>query len=207
MDPCTRWVRKPKGEGHSRRGEILGAAERIFIAEGYEAATIRKIADEVGVSSTALYMHFRDKDHILLEICREAMDELTRLNAEIGERPMDAVERVKAMLRGYISFGFRHQNAYRLVFCAVASDRSPHRQGETLELGKRCFETFAEAVGEMAAAGRLRRGSPQAAAQALWAACHGLVALRLAKPNFPWAPDGELSDVLLDGLLLGLTTG
>ena len=66
-------ARKAKGDGHLRRDEILEAAERIFVAEGYEGATIRKIADEVGVSSTALYMHFRDKDEILHEICLGAL--------------------------------------------------------------------------------------------------------------------------------------
>ena len=42
-----RSARKPKGEGHARRSEILAAAQRIFFAEGYECATIRKIADAV----------------------------------------------------------------------------------------------------------------------------------------------------------------
>ena len=69
--------RKPKGEGHARRAEILSAAERIFVEHGYEGATIRKIADEVGLSSTALYMHFADKAEILHEICREAFETLT----------------------------------------------------------------------------------------------------------------------------------
>ena len=41
--------RKPKGEGHARRAEILAAAERIFVEHGYEGATIRKIADEVAM--------------------------------------------------------------------------------------------------------------------------------------------------------------
>src|SRR3712207_2879540 len=61
-----RSARKAKGDGHLRRGEILEAAERIFVAEGYEGATIRRIAEEVGVSSTALYLHFPDKQAILL---------------------------------------------------------------------------------------------------------------------------------------------
>lgn len=74
--PATRSARKPKGEGHSRRAEILEAAERIFVEHGYEGATIRKIADEVGLSSTALYMHFADKGEILLQICRDAFDML-----------------------------------------------------------------------------------------------------------------------------------
>ena len=77
-------ARKPKGDGHLRRGEILAAAERIFIAEGYSGATIRKIADAVGVSSTALYMHFRDKDQILMEISNDAIERLLELNTEIA---------------------------------------------------------------------------------------------------------------------------
>src|SRR5580704_17835253 len=53
-----RSARKAKGDGHLRRAEILQAAELIFVRDGYQGATIRKIAEEVGVSSTALYMHF-----------------------------------------------------------------------------------------------------------------------------------------------------
>src|SRR6516225_8845221 len=94
-------TRKAKGEGYSRRAEILAAAERIFVAHGYEAATIRKIADEVGVSSTALYMHFRDKDQILLEICSGAMEELLAGNRQVSAMPIDAVARVRLMLEGY----------------------------------------------------------------------------------------------------------
>ncbi|MBP6545350.1 MAG: helix-turn-helix transcriptional regulator, partial [Phenylobacterium sp.] len=92
-----RSARKPKGDGHLRRAEILEAAERIFVAEGYEGATIRKIADEVGVSSTALYMHFPDKGGILLEICERTIIQLLERNAAIAARPLDAVTRVKEM--------------------------------------------------------------------------------------------------------------
>ena len=63
---------------------ILEAAERTFVAEGYEGATIRKIADEVGVSSTALYMHFQDKGCILLEICERTLRLLLERNGEIA---------------------------------------------------------------------------------------------------------------------------
>ncbi|HLI66808.1 MAG TPA: helix-turn-helix domain-containing protein, partial [Caulobacteraceae bacterium] len=81
-------ARKAKGDGHLRRAEILHAAERIFVRDGYQGATIRKIAEEVGVSSTALYMHFRDKDEILLEICEGAIATLLASNNEISSRPI-----------------------------------------------------------------------------------------------------------------------
>src|SRR5206468_6212368 len=89
-----RSARKAKGDGHLRRAEILEAAERIFVAEGYEGATIRKIADEVGVSATALYMHFPDKSRILLEISERTLTQLLERNREITAKPVDAVVRV-----------------------------------------------------------------------------------------------------------------
>ena len=197
-------ARKAKGDGHLRRAEILRAAERIFVAQGYEGATIRKIADEVGVSSTALYMHFQDKDQILLEICDRAMRELMAMNVAISTRPGDPVSRVRAMLEGYMGFALENPNAYRLIFCAASIEHSPRRQMATMQLGAQCFERLSGVVGEIAAQGRLRSGDARTAAQTLWAACHGLISLRIAKPGFEWAPAEAMMNVLLDGMLFGL---
>jgi AcrR family transcriptional regulator len=196
--------RKAKGDGHLRRAEILRAAERIFVADGYEGATIRKIADEVGVSSTCLYMHFRDKDEILLEICTAALEELLELNSEIAALPVDAVERTRLMLRAYIDFALRNPNAYRLVFCAPVVAGTPDRATTAKEIGDSCGERFLTVVREIAAEGRLKTGDPHAVHQALWAACHGLVALMITKPDRDWASVEDLTAVLVDGLLFGL---
>jgi len=58
-------------------------------------------------------------------------------------------------------------------------------------------------VTDIAAEGRLRSSDPNAAAQVLWTACHGLVALMITRPNVDWAPADELITLLLDGLLHG----
>lgn len=201
-----RSARKPKGDGHLRRGEILEAAERIFLAEGYQGATIRKIADEVGVSSTALYMHFRDKDEILLEICDRAIEMLLAINSEISARPIDAVARVRLMLDAYMTFALENPNAYQLVFCGQAGLISEQKQAATEALGDRCYEKFVGVVREIGASGRLRTGTVDSAAQSMWAACHGLVSLLLLKSKFHWAPTDDLRAVMLDGLLYGLVT-
>lgn len=206
LNEPRRSARKAKGDGHLRRAEILLAAERIFVAHGYEAATIRKIADEVGVSSTALYMHFSDKDQILLEICSSAMEELLASNRQISAKPIDAVSRVRMMLEAYVAFALHHPNAYRLVFCGSAGMDSLRRQHATMQLGSDCLERFASVIREVAAQGRLRVGDPETVHQVLWAACHGMVTLMLTKPDFEWAPPEELTRVMLDGLLHGLVT-
>jgi AcrR family transcriptional regulator len=204
LDTTRRSARKAKGHGHMRRAEILRAAEQIFVAQGYEGATIRKIADEVGVSSTCLYMHFRDKDQILLEICVAAMEELLALNNQIAALPLTAVERVRLILKAYVDFALRNPNAYRLIFCSPPSAAPDHRQMITYGLGTQCADRFSGLVREIAAEGRLKTDDPQTAYQALWAACHGLAALMITKPTLDWAPAAKITDVLVDGLLFGL---
>lgn len=200
-----RSARKPKGDGHLRRAEILQAAERIFVAEGYEGATIRKIADEVGVSSTALYMHFPDKACILLEICQATIRNLLERNAEIAARPIDPATRVKQMLDSYMRWGLEHSNAYELVFCNTGRLSAVIEDGDdTADLGAQCYEIFSGVVREIAAEGRLRTGTADSAAQALWASCHGVVALMITRPKFDWAPTDELLAVTLEGLMHGL---
>lgn len=197
-------ARKAKGDGHLRRAEILEAAERIFVAEGYEGATIRKIADEVGVSSTALYMHFNDKACILHEIVEGVLQQLLVRNAECAALKLDPVVRLRMILDGYMRWGLEHPNAYQLVYC----DRGPVSQAPAppSDLSHQCYEHFAGVVREIAAEGRLRTGSGDSAAQALWMSCHGVVALMISRPKFGWADPDELMRVALDGMLHGLVS-
>jgi AcrR family transcriptional regulator len=196
--------RKAKGDGYLRRAEILEAAERIFVAEGYDGATIRKIADEVGVSSTALYMHFPDKSAILLEICERTIGVLLERNRDIAGKPIDAVVRTKMMLEAYMRWGIEHPNAYQLVYSTPRPANADWTAVAADDLGLQCYEIFSGVVREIAAAGRLRNGSADSAAQALWMSCHGVVALLTARPKFAWAETDELIQVTLDGLINGL---
>jgi len=198
----VRSARKPKGEGHARRGEILEAAERIFVECGYEGATIRRIADEVGVSSTALYMHFRDKAEILHEICEHAFRRLLEADLAILERPVPPGDKVRSILEAYMTFGFENPNAYRLVFLTRPQE-AEEAQDVAQRLGREVYDRFEACVNELADTGRLK-APPKVAAQTLWAGCHGIVALIVTKPYFDWADRDALSRTMLDTLFEGL---
>jgi AcrR family transcriptional regulator len=197
-----RSARKAKGSGHLRRAEILEAAERIFVAEGYEGATIRKIADEVGVSSTALYMHFQDKGRILLEISDGALKLLLERNREISAKPLDPVVRVREMLETYMHWGLAHPNAYQLVYSAPRP--SSTWPDDMRDLSTHAYDIFVDVIGEIAAAGRLRAGAADTVAQSLWMSCHGVVAMLIVRPNFQWAAREDLIAVTLDTLIRGM---
>ena len=204
-DEKRRSARKPKGEGHARRAEILAAAERIFVEHGYEGATIRKIADEVGVSSAALYMHFAEKGAILLEICEAAFEKLRRANTEIVDLPIAPADKVRRMLEAYIAFGFANPNAYRLIYCTRPDEAGAGAQTVARDSGSQIYDRYRRVVSDVEAAGGLKAGrDAETVAQTMWAGAHGLVSIIITKPYFEWADRDELVRAMLDGLCDGL---
>ncbi|QYC11419.1 TetR/AcrR family transcriptional regulator [Brevundimonas nasdae] len=203
VSTSSRSNRKPKGEGHSRRGEILAAAERIFVEFGYEGATIRKIAEEVGLSSTALYMHFADKGEILQEICRVAFEELIASTENLASEDGPPEVRLRGMIDAYVDFGFANPNAYRLIYLTRPVEARDGAQTLAQELGFNVFVAFEAVVAETVASGRMS-GEPRAIAQSIWAAAHGVVSLIITKTYFPWADRQLVVDTTLDAVFTGL---
>lgn len=204
--PATtvRSARKAKGEGHVRRAEILEAAERLFVECGYEGATIRKIADEVGVSSTALYMHFRDKSQILSEICEAGFAKLIAVTEAIEAGGSAPEQVLRSKMRAYADFGFENPNAYRLIYLTRPGEAGS-AEDVARRVGRGLFERLRQPLVDLHAEGRLKR-DPDVAAQIIWAGVHGVVSLMLTKPYFDWADRDLLLTAMLDALTADLTT-
>ena len=200
----TRSTRKARGSGHLRRAEMLAAAERIFNTAGYEGATIRKIAEEVGVSSTALYMYFQDKSEIMLEICLAALNGLHASIDDLEGQNPDPALYVRGILERFMRFGFEQPTAYQLLYCVAPKDVKARRHEVIGPLSERGFERIQKAVEAAMAAGRMRSGmTSRAVTEALVAACHGAISMRLGNPYAPWNEPEVLSRTLLDGLFKG----
>jgi hypothetical protein len=100
-------------------------------------------------------------------------------------------------------WGLEHPNTYELVYSSRGPVSTPSPES-TAELSRKCYEAFSGVVREVAASGRLRTGSADSAAQAMWMACHGVVALLIGRPGFTWTDPVELMHLTLDGMLHGL---
>lgn len=108
--------RKRRGEGHTRRDEILHAAKELFLEQGYDSTTIRKIADRVGISAPALYLYFKDKEALMLALCDQTFGHLVDAISEIEKTVAEPLERIRRFGEAYASFGLTHPDEYRLVF-------------------------------------------------------------------------------------------
>src|SRR5262249_6593733 len=97
------------------RTRILDAARELFVEHGYEAVTMRKIADKIEYSPTAIYFHFRDKQSLIRELCDEDFATLAQKFQKIA-RVADPIERLRRIGRAYVAFAIAYPNHYQLMF-------------------------------------------------------------------------------------------
>jgi AcrR family transcriptional regulator len=195
-------------EREELRGKILAAARELFTASGYEAVTMRAIAEKIEYSPTAIYLHFRDKDALLGELC--STDFLTlasRFQVMAAER--DPLERLKGIGRAFVEFALGLPNHYRMIFMTPHPPVGPEER--RIEQRNPVVDAWAfleASVAEAQRGGLLRsdEGDPGAVAQVFFAGLHGVMALHLTKGNDPWIawrPVRESADRMIEALIRG----
>jgi AcrR family transcriptional regulator len=176
--------RKKKGEGVQRRAEILETAKQLFVEEGYDATTIRRIATRIGISSTALYVYFADKGAVLAEICNETFAALIHELDAVHRDFSDPSDGLAKALEGYIRFGLAHPNEYELTF--IRRESKELQKDKENDLGFQAFTRFYDCVDAVVRAGRTQESDTRRLTQQLWAGVHGLVVLLLLRPGYDW---------------------
>jgi len=186
------------------RREILDAARELFLNEGYEKFSMRKLAEKIEYSPTTIYLYFKDKDELLFAICEEFAEQfLTHLNyiRSHSKGPLDALRQA---LLYRVDFGRSNPNQYRVFFLT-----NPNVYGSQEEFMKResmardSYLMFREMVQECIETGNFRDLGAEVITQVLAAATHGLIAVDIFNKGFPWADRNRLARELVDGLLRG----
>ena len=182
------------------RGDILAAAREMFVRDGYEGFTIRKLAKQIGFSPGTIYLYFKDKKEIFDCLVDESFADLLAALPQPNEtKPEDPVKLLRRSLRTYVRFGLDHSNHYRFSFSLQSSSQPrPHKQ-------RAAYESLLRKVRLCIDAKRFQTSDADLAAQALWAAAHGITSLFIDRPRFPWANRGRLIDQVLDSAIDGLS--
>jgi len=196
-------------ENADTRQRIVDAARDLFVRKGYDATSMRAIAERIEYTPTAIYHHFESKEALLTELCNRDFRALAAAFQRIG-RVEDPVERLSRIGEAYVDFALEHPMHYQLMFMTV---RPVDEQKQDITPGDPMEDAYAflrQTVEEAIAQGRFRPeyGDPDQIAQMLWGSLHGLISLQIAKQHDVWVDFGDLrrtaiaaSDVMLRGLL------
>ncbi len=195
-----------KGEGRQLRGEILAATEQLLLRTGsQEAVSIRAVADAVGVTPPSIYRHFADKSELIFEVCARHFAALDDHIEQACAGIDDPVERLVALGNAYMAFGVANPEPYRIMFM-TRPDLAPAEYKGTALGESRAFERLVECVQDAIDQGRFRPEHTDAFRLSLgfWARVHGLVSLRVSKPDLPWPDDPGFVDEYADACLRGV---
>ncbi len=192
------------------REKILDAARELFAEMGYEAVTMRRIAEKIEYSPTAIYFHFHDKTALLRALCDEDFGALAKHFQSIA-RIADPIERLRTIGSAYVEFGLAHPNQYRFMFMTPRPPMGP--EDSSLEKGNPEEDAYAflkATIEEGLAHKRFRPDLKDAEllSQVVWEAVHGVISLQIAKCNdgwITWHPVRESAALVVDALIRGLT--
>lgn len=194
------------------RDRILDAARELFVREGYDAVTMRQVADMIEYTPPVIYQHFSDKHALIVELCRRDFRAFAA-TFQVLAGVADPVERLRAMGLGYVEFALTHPHHYRLLFMTQPisdidyDSIDPEGQGRP-ETDSYAF--LAQATEQAFAQGRFNPElrDPHVIAQVLWQGMHGIVSLHVSWPEAKWPEyrdPREKARVMVDALLTGLT--
>jgi AcrR family transcriptional regulator len=197
-------------ERSETRDKILDAARELFVTEGYEGVSMRRVADKIEYSPTAIYVHFADKEELFRELCHQDYARLAEV-FQSSVMSTDPIERLTQIGAIYIDFGKRYPNHYKFMFMTPHpaqelddEDREMHGNPE-----KDAYAFLKWAVQQAIDAGCFREELRDAEliSQTLWAAVHGVISLEIAKGCdawVDWRPIAERAQLMLDITLRGL---
>lgn len=197
-------------EKSETRDKILDAARELFVTEGYEGVSMRRVAEKIEYSPTAIYVHFADKQQLFHELCQQDYARLAEV-FQSSAMSADPMERLKQIGRTYVEFGIHYPNHYRFMFMTPHPAIEPDKE-ECEKIGNPELDAYAFlkwAVQQAISAGRLREEltDVELVSQTLWAAVHGVISLSIAKSKdawVDWRPVQERAETMLDVTMRGL---
>ena len=120
------------------RDEILIAAYNFVVVNGYAAMSLRGIADECNVSATAIYRHYKTKEHLLADVVVKGFIEFNTFVE--GSEDANIFDKCD----NYLEFAFDNKNIYDLLFSQSVVEFLKFPQ--ILEVADKAFESLLESV-------------------------------------------------------------
>jgi AcrR family transcriptional regulator len=158
----------PRTAAPETREALIEAAARLLSHEGPQALSTRRLATEVGSSTTAVYTHFGGMDGLQRAVRREGFARLTAY-FETVPASSDPVADLSALGWAYCFNAITNSHLYRAVFL------EPPIDAEDEAIGRAAVQQPIDTVARCIDAGRFRPADPESLAIQLWVGGHGMV--------------------------------
>ncbi|HMV44913.1 MAG TPA: TetR/AcrR family transcriptional regulator [Leptospiraceae bacterium] len=201
-------MKKGKSSSNYHHGDLkkalLDSGVSILAEQGIKNLSLREAARRAGVSHTAPYRHFEDKDALLAAIAEEGFNRLIlKLEEGIAKHPNNPLQRHYAIGEAYVQFALENPNHLQVMFGNVLEDYKKY--SSLKQVSDKSFSLLVETIKDCQKAGIVKKSNAIQLALVAWSAIHGLSLLTIEKRN-KWISENNsriikiLGDVLFNGM-------
>jgi AcrR family transcriptional regulator len=171
------------------KNALIQAGVEILSKEGMEGLSLRKVAQRAGVSHSAPYSHFPDKQSLIAAISTEGFNQLySELDAAVLVYPKNPKKQLQQGALAYLQFALKNTDTFKIMFSGVLEKEKEYPS--FVEASHKTFQRVVDVVRACQEAGIMRATSAEMMAVAVWGQVHGIVSLAL---------EGQISHSVLDG--------
>jgi AcrR family transcriptional regulator len=183
----------------TKKDKILEASTRLFAAKGFEKTSVRKIAEEVGLSVPGMFHYVPSKEEMLNEIMIGFMEEGYKRLMEIYNSAMGSVEKLEAVCKFYVGYYAGHKDQLTILISEEKSLSQKHRQA-FIKKQRIYVEALKKLFSDLAIDGLLKPIDPSVAAFIFFGMVHWTYSWY--SPQGKMGPD-ELGDIFSEVFLRG----
>ncbi|MEN9564283.1 MAG: hypothetical protein RIR73_2527 [Chloroflexota bacterium] len=173
--------------GDLKNALIQGGVE-ILAKEGVDGLSLRKVAQHAGVSHSAPYAHFPDKQSLIAAISTEGFIQLyAELEAAVSPYSKNPKKQLIEGAKAYVRFAEKNTDTFKIMFSGVLEKEKDYPS--FVEISSKTFKLVVEVVQTCQNAGILPTAPADLMAVSVWGQVHGIVALAL---------EGQISHTVLE---------
>lgn len=192
----------PKTGEENLKDRLLESSRRLLFEGGYRNFSLRKVARDVGVSATSIYLHFDGKDHLIHTLMEESIEMLNNLLHKSVKDVAGPINKLEVLARVYINFALEHPRRYQILYM-VSSDEMSRYPKEKFRQARRGYEIVTDTLQEGVSKNLLDESSPRIAAYTFWAQLHGVMSVVLSKRLDNRIDQQEFIDEAIEHIIQG----
>lgn len=186
----------------SLRNEILEVSRNLLIQHGFDKLTMRNIAKNANVTATSIYLHFENKDDLLLTLIEESIEHLKEQLIREVDASKEMIQQLEDLARAYIQFALEHPQEYEIIYM-VRPEEMPRYPKDKFEQIRSAYELLAEIIEKGKQEDIIDVEDSMISAYTLWAQMHGVVSVILSKRLDTRIPQKKFIEQAVEHIIQG----
>jgi AcrR family transcriptional regulator len=186
----------------SLREEILDVSKELLLKHGFSKISMRKIAKKADVTATSIYLHFENKDDLLLVLVEESIANLNKVLRSALDETASPIEQLESLADAYVGYAMENPQEYEIIYM-VRPEEMPKYPKEKFREIRSVYELLANIIQRGKLAGNLEVENHLTGAYSVWAQLHGVVSVILNKRLDTRIPQNQFIELSVNHIMQG----